>query len=482
MKNKKVNSANIKRHLNDEIKDESPFSGIVLKEKKEEKKKPLPKSQPKKPSEIVQGYNPNASFADILFSYEHTGNPFSMPKSQKKKIQNQKSDFGSILAKWEGTDSKNIKKSKDQKKSEYKPTKSFEAILSEYEGAPIKKEDKKPSIQKRTEAKAVSPQSGYERKSKAYAPSQDFGSILSSFEHRGDKKEPLEIKKDVRDEKINEKPLSESLFKESSEWKRDPSAAWSVLGGNDSFVRPQKEDKKEEPPKEESEAESPRHSSYEPKKDFSEILSAFDERASRKKREEAPSLPNDSKMIEEVESSSLFLSEREDEKRAPGAAWSIFGGNESFRREDAPVDSALPEIPMTEHYKPSVEFSKILDSYEEVKTFDDIMREKGEQNKAKAPLTISKLRMMKPQATLDLHQLTQSEAETAIRDFLAECTENGIRKIAIITGKGLHSEDGVGILKAVADRVLDESGLVSEKKSAPQNAGGSGALWIILKA
>lgn len=481
MKNKKVNSANIKRRLNDEIKEDNPFSGIVLKEKKEEPK-PVRKVQPKKPSEIVQGYNPNASFADILFSYEHTGNPFSMPKSQKKKIAEKKSDFGSILAQWEGTDSRNIKKSKDQKKSGYKPTKSFEAILSEYEGTPIKKEEKKSQGQKKKEAKANSASSQtYERKSKAYAPSQDFGSILSSFEHKDEKKaHPETENRNQAKEEIREKPLSESLFKEDSEWTRDPSAAWSVLGGNDSFVRPIKEEAKSEAVKESQKAS--KLSSYEPKKDFSEILSAFDERASRKKNEPVIPITEVNEMTEKIETSSLFLNESEDEKRAPGAAWSIFGRNESFKREEIHADAALPEIPKTEHYKPSVEFSKILDSYEEVKTFDDIMKEKGEQNKAKAPLTISKLRMMKPQATLDLHQLTQSEAETAIRDFLSECTENGIRKISIITGKGLHSEDGIGILRAVADRILDESGLVSEKKSAPQNAGGSGALWIILKA
>ena len=69
-----------------------------------------------------------------------------------------------------------------------------------------------------------------------------------------------------------------------------------------------------------------------------------------------------------------------------------------------------------------------------------------------------------------------------MKAFLAECRDNGLRKISIITGKGLHSEDGVGVLRDAVIRVLDESGAVSEKFSAPQSAGGSGALWIILKA
>ena len=76
----------------------------------------------------------------------------------------------------------------------------------------------------------------------------------------------------------------------------------------------------------------------------------------------------------------------------------------------------------------------------------------------------------------------EKEAEEEVRRFLSECSANGLRKISIITGKGLHSEDGVGVLRSTVQTVLDESGLVSEKANAPISAGGSGALWIILTA
>lgn len=89
---------------------------------------------------------------------------------------------------------------------------------------------------------------------------------------------------------------------------------------------------------------------------------------------------------------------------------------------------------------------------------------------------------MPPQATLDLHGETQVEAEKLVNDFLSECVENHLRKICIITGKGLHSETGEGVLRSVTEKILEESGMVSEKNNAPLNAGGSGALWIILKA
>ena len=67
---------NVKRQVFEkrDKKDESlsPFSSIILKEKKEEENKDEKKNmvqREKKPYEIVQGYDPDASFADILSSF-----------------------------------------------------------------------------------------------------------------------------------------------------------------------------------------------------------------------------------------------------------------------------------------------------------------------------------------------------------------------------------------------------------------------------
>ncbi len=116
------------------------------------------------------------------------------------------------------------------------------------------------------------------------------------------------------------------------------------------------------------------------------------------------------------------------------------------------------------------------------RSFSEFMKEKGDASEKRETLTISKLRAMSPQATLDLHGFTMEEAEKAVEDFLSECRSSGIRKISIITGKGLHSEDGVGVLKQYVSDLLDKSGCVTEKSAAPISAGGSGALWVILKA
>ena len=103
MSKKKMKAGDIKRRLASDEENLSPFASIKLVPKKEEEKKterkPAVKSTPKKPSEIVQGYNPSSSFADILYAYEHTGNPYAMPsKANTKKIAESKTDFGRLIS------------------------------------------------------------------------------------------------------------------------------------------------------------------------------------------------------------------------------------------------------------------------------------------------------------------------------------------------------------------------------------------------
>ena len=121
-----------------EKKEEKPKAvktQITLKEKKEEKAKTVKTQQkPKKPSEIVQGYDPGASFADILYNYEHTGNPYALPKkSRNEEIKNSRTFFADIFSKWEKKTSAPEKKGEYRRASEvYKPKRSFADILSSY--------------------------------------------------------------------------------------------------------------------------------------------------------------------------------------------------------------------------------------------------------------------------------------------------------------------------------------------------------------
>ena len=449
-KKKKNTAADIKRRLIDDDRDISPFASIKLVEKKEEPKKARPQVKPerKKPSEIVQGYDPSSSFADILYSFEHTGNPYSMPSPSKGKVRQGALDFGAILDKWEGKGTKQQKKPSDARKS-------------------------------------------------TYVPSRSFGDILDSFEGKGQRKTAqdteaaVEKKEHPAAHEAASKPLSENLFRKAGDGDSvSPSASWTIFGGrNDGFVR-------KEPEKaavsEERVPEERRRAHYHPTKSFEEILQSYEGHAAVKKTE--PSAQAEVKAAPPAEpplSENLFRKPGADGAAADNVSWSVFGGrNSNFVRKEM----AEPEGNASDHgsggreghYRPSSSFGAILERYskepESVKTFEEYMKEKGDDEKKHETLTLSRLRTMPPQSTLDLHGYTAAEAERAVRQFLSECHENGIRKISIITGKGLHSEDGVGVLKTTVQSVLDESGLVSEKASAPLSAGGSGALWIILKA
>ena len=88
---------------------------------------------------------------------------------------------------------------------------------------------------------------------------------------------------------------------------------------------------------------------------------------------------------------------------------------------------------------------------------------------------------MLPLATLDLHGMTYVEAESEINHFLDEALFSKIQKIAIIHGKGLHSEDGVGVLKDLVYKILNERKIAREIIVPKIQYGGTGAVWVILK-
>ena len=62
----------------------------------------------------------------------------------------------------------------------------------------------------------------------------------------------------------------------------------------------------------------------------------------------------------------------------------------------------------------------------------------------------------KPQRDLDLHGKKGEEAGRAVRLFLLESERLNLRKVRIITGKGLHSEEGQSVLKTVTEAKIKE--------------------------
>ena len=98
----------------------------------------------------------------------------------------------------------------------------------------------------------------------------------------------------------------------------------------------------------------------------------------------------------------------------------------------------------------------------------------------------------KPQ-TLDLHGYSLDEANKKVKNFINKSYENGIRKLIIITGKGLHSENekdpyiskNLSILKySVPEFISNNQNLmkiIHEMQDAKIEDGGGGAFYIFLK-
>jgi DNA-nicking Smr family endonuclease len=98
-------------------------------------------------------------------------------------------------------------------------------------------------------------------------------------------------------------------------------------------------------------------------------------------------------------------------------------------------------------------------------------------------MTLRKLRRGEwpVQDELDLHGLNSDEARRLLTTFLHQATQQGLRCVNVIHGKGWHSEQGEGLLKRLARHWLIQHPLVLAFCDAPLNAGGSGAVRVLLK-
>ena len=83
------------------------------------------------------------------------------------------------------------------------------------------------------------------------------------------------------------------------------------------------------------------------------------------------------------------------------------------------------------------------------------------------------------EAECDLHGRTAREAEREVHRFVRDCQRNGNRWVLIIVGKGLHSPDGKGTLKASIVEALSKRAparFILAFRTAPRHLGGTGAL------
>lgn len=85
------------------------------------------------------------------------------------------------------------------------------------------------------------------------------------------------------------------------------------------------------------------------------------------------------------------------------------------------------------------------------------------------------------QSELDLHGLTSIAARDTLADFLAEARQRGYRCVRVIHGKGLTSPNREPVLKGKVRKWLAQWGDVLAYTEAPQHAGGSGAVLILVR-
>ena len=104
-----------------------------------------------------------------------------------------------------------------------------------------------------------------------------------------------------------------------------------------------------------------------------------------------------------------------------------------------------------------------------------------------------KKNLKKKTRSFDLHGFSLNDANNKINELIINSYENGISKLIIVTGKGIHSQNekdpyvskDLGILKySVPEHIKNNNYLMSminDIKDANIEDGGSGAFYIFLK-
>ncbi len=100
------------------------------------------------------------------------------------------------------------------------------------------------------------------------------------------------------------------------------------------------------------------------------------------------------------------------------------------------------------------------------------------------PATMKKLRrgQILIEAELDLHRMTADEARLATATFLQTAFQRELRCIRVIHGKGLGSPNQLPVLKTKLNHWLKQLDEVLAFCSARPADGGSGAVYVLLRA
>lgn len=93
----------------------------------------------------------------------------------------------------------------------------------------------------------------------------------------------------------------------------------------------------------------------------------------------------------------------------------------------------------------------------------------------------SYVQKLPPQDSLDLHGMTQEQAWKALNDFVAAAKFRGLKKILIIHGKGIHSQDSKGALTKLVKRFIEGDQRLGAYGFSDKEHGGSGATWVAVR-
>ena len=129
-------------------------------------------------------------------------------------------------------------------------------------------------------------------------------------------------------------------------------------------------------------------------------------------------------------------------------------------------------------------------SKKDKKDWEDFLNNK--ESLPNKDLSGSKKRVQKTK-NFDFHGFSLDEANRRINKLIKDSHKNGVRKLVVVTGKGMHSDNeknpytskDLSILKYSLPEYIKKDSelmkLINEIKDADVKDGGSGAFYIFLK-
>lgn len=151
------------------------------------------------------------------------------------------------------------------------------------------------------------------------------------------------------------------------------------------------------------------------------------------------------------------------------------------------VDSG-PAAQQDDPSEQSTEDNAFLEAMQhlQVSFADSLITEKSDESSARRePRRMKQISRgtLVPQATLDLHGARRQDVADRLTAFIANARYHGHSVLLVITGKGLHSEEGKGVLRQSVEEYLGHQGRdqVAEWGRAPRHYGGDGALILFLR-